>query len=122
NGIDRGVRERARKRAIEVFDRLKNDWWIGCEVNGHSKLVGSLGYYFEQRGGQLRGYRNMWGNAGVRFITAQWTSAEDERLVQMARSAYAKGYFRMDEFNPTTRETAISVLAVGMQPPKSCLP
>jgi hypothetical protein len=118
----RGVRERSRTNIVRSIKRIEDDWWKICEVNGHRTFAGAFEYYFEQREMQIRNYTGSWGEAGKRFITDAWNSGEDERVVQLMRDIYAKGYFRIEEFGDWKRESAARILNVGPPPPRSCLP
>jgi hypothetical protein len=91
------TRKTARANALAVLDSA----WSGfCGEDGRTKLVAGLGYYYEQRSMQERGYPASFGEAGARHIRKAWSTADDQRIDRLTREIYGRGYFKPDDFRP----------------------
>ncbi|NVO13196.1 MAG: hypothetical protein HXX10_04095 [Rhodoplanes sp.] len=101
------VRENARQSALRGLDQA---WSAMCAGEGRQRLLAGLGYYFEQRGMQERGFPMSWGEAGARHIARAWRTADDARIERLTRETYARGYFALADLDPHVRERTAALL------------
>lgn len=105
------VRVLARRTALRALDEISRP---SCRPGDSA----ALGYYFEQRAMQERGYAASWGPAGAEFIAQAWATPEDLRIVDAIRHAYEAGHLRAKELRPQHREHMLRLIG-PVKPPKS---
>lgn len=94
------ARKNARKSAL---DALAMPLAAACSAQGHKQFIDALNFYFEQRSSQIQSYPHTWGEPGEQHIVRAWATADDNRVEKLTRETFARGYFRIEEFQGGSR-------------------
>jgi hypothetical protein len=84
-------REKQRQSAIRALDM---PWSSRCSGDDRKQFISGLNEYYYHRNRQTESYPENHGKAGADYITAQWSTADDRRIVRLTQDAYAKGYLK----------------------------
>lgn len=94
------ARKHARKSALDAL-AMPNS--AACSPQGHKQFVDALNFYYEQRASQIVTYPQSWGEPAEQYIVRAWATADDSRVERLTRETYARGFFKLDEFQAGTR-------------------
>ena len=108
-----GVRTEAREQALRALEDIARP---ACRRSDFE----ALGYYFEQRGMQERGYAASWGQAGAQFIAQAWATPEDLRIIELTREAYQAGWLAADALARPHRELMFRLIGNVKQSKLRC--
>ncbi len=98
-------RKYAREGALKGLDQP----WASYCGEGRRKLLSGLGYYLERRGAEQIRPNPDWGESWARHVKTVWATADDARIERLALSAYASGYFSIDDLGTSVRTAAVEM-------------
>jgi hypothetical protein len=111
------ARQNTRKSTLETLDK---PWSSFCTTEGHKLLVGTIDYYYWQRGSQLAWYPKNWGQEARAYIVKVWATPDDNRIERLTRETYGRGYFSLDELKLSARSSLAETLKGERVAAKPC--
>jgi hypothetical protein len=75
-----------------------------CDHQRQASLVNALSHYFTLRTDEEVRIPGTWGEAGARYVAEAWSTKEDQRIVELARTAVAEARLAASELRPSARK------------------
>lgn len=116
--LHRDSRMRRRDSTLKTLD---SNWSIFCTAEGRKRLKNSLNEYYYFREGSEMSYPARWGEVGKTYITREFSTPEDTRIVQRIRELYMRGYLEPTMFDKTANKRA-AALVQGMKAERNPCP
>jgi hypothetical protein len=110
--VHRDTRERSTQ---SVRDALDQPWSVYCTEAGRKRIASALSGYFFHRTNQRNLYVGFWGETGRRFIEDAWNDPANQRIDDLLRDQYERGYLNLADFQPHVR-AAIGAIAGNRKP------
>ena len=99
-------RNTQRKGALAKLDL---PWSSRCGENRKQFLSGVNEYYYHRQN-QARSYAETYGQPGVDYIAAQWSTTDDSRIDRLTQEAYARGYLKPSDFDGVASKMVSTVV------------
>ncbi len=89
-----------RKNVMETLDL---PWSSRCGEN-RKHFIAGVNYYYYRRQTDAELYPKYHGQLGADYIAKQWSTGEDQRIDRLTQEAYARGYFKLTDFDGAARK------------------